>query len=135
MVNEADQPIASAVKLDAHIEGLLHRAFSVLVFNGQGETLLQKRAATKYHSAGLWANSCCGHPRPGESAELAACRRLKEELGIECDLSYGFTFRYRAQVPPDLIENEIDHVFFARFDGLPQANQQEVGEWLSLIHI
>lgn len=133
LVNEKDEALAVSAKLEAHRKGLLHRAFSVLLFNERGQMLLQKRAPGKYHSAGLWANSCCGHPRPQEELGQAAVRRLQEELGIVCDLSHGFTFRYETAVPPDLIENEIDHVFLGHFHGQPALCQAEVSayRWVS----
>src|SRR3989338_5068869 len=95
LVDESDKPVGQAEKLEAHRLGLLHRAFSVFVFDPQGELLLQQRAASKYHAAGLWANTCCGHPRPGEDLVAAAHRRLREELGLSCRLSRAGQLTYR----------------------------------------
>ncbi|MEY3711796.1 MAG: hypothetical protein RL104_579, partial [Bacteroidota bacterium] len=114
LVNTADEPIGRMEKLAAHERGLLHRAFSVFLFNDQGETLLQQRAASKYHSPLLWTNSCCSHQREGESNRQAALRRLREELGISessvTDLREAFHFVYRAEFDNGLIEHELDHV-------------------------
>ena len=128
LVNEKDKPIGVEEKLKAHLEGKLHRCFSILILNSKGEILIQKRAETKYHSPGLWSNTCCSHPRPNEKIIEAAKRRLKEEMGIETVLNEIFKFSYRAKIG-NLIENEIDHVFFGRFDGNPIVNKKEVGDW------
>ena len=116
-------------KIAAHREGLLHRAFSVLVFNSKGELLLQKRAEGKYHSPGLWSNTCCGHPRPGEDIGSAARRRLVEEMGLGCELEPAFTFRYEASMGNGLAESEMDHVFIGSTDDLPSPNADEVSDW------
>lgn len=117
LVDEHDRALGTMEKLEAHKQGLLHRAFSVFLFNNKGETLLQQRAAGKYHSAMQWANACCSHPAPGEAPEAGARRRLREELGVTAPLlSHQFAFTYRAQVG-DLVEHEFDHVFFGRWDG------------------
>lgn len=129
LVDENDRPRGSAGKLEAHLSGELHRAVSVLVFNGRGEILLQRRAAEKYHSAGLWSNTCCGHPRPGERTIAAARRRLQEEMGIDCPLTRAFGFRYRAALAGGLSEHEYDHVFIGRYDGDPSPDPSEVGAW------
>ena len=129
LVDERDREVGSAEKLDAHRQGLLHRAVSVLVFDGQGRTLLQKRAAGKYHSAGRWSNTCCGHPRPGEETLAAARRRLREEMGIDAALAHALTFVYRAEVGGGLIEHEVDHVFLGRFAGEPEPDPAEVEGW------
>jgi isopentenyl-diphosphate delta-isomerase len=126
LVNENDQAIGTMPKLKAHIEGKLHRAFSVFIFNRSGELLLQQRALDKYHSAGKWTNTCCSHPRPGEDLTIAAKRRLKEEMGMECELNPAFSFSYRAELENGLIENEYDHVYFGISDLLPQPNPDEV---------
>jgi isopentenyl-diphosphate delta-isomerase len=115
-------------KLEAHRKGLLHRAFSVLLFNSKGEMLLQKRSANKYHSAGLWTNACCSHPRPGERMEDAVRRRLKEEMGIEMQPEYAYKFLYKVTLG-DLTENEFDHVFVGQFNGAPSPNANEVQNW------
>lgn len=114
-------------KLEAHRRGELHRAVSVFVFDGD-RLLLQKRA-DKYHSSGLWSNSCCSHPLPGESPPDAASRRLFEEMGVRCDLEEAFQFTYRLDVPPDLIEHEYDHVFLGEWSGKPRPDTSEVADW------
>lgn len=129
LVDEADRVLGSAEKMDAHRSGGLHRAFSVFVFDSEGNVLLQKRAVVKYHSGGLWSNTCCGHPRPGETTVGAARRRLFEEMGFTCELLEVFSFVYRAEVGGDLVEHEYDHVFVGTFDGQPTPNAGEVDEW------
>lgn len=129
LVDETDRELGSGDKLAVHRDGRLHRAVSVLVFDGQGRLLLQRRAEAKYHSAGLWSNTCCGHPRPGETAEAAAHRRLREEMGFDCPLEPAFAFRYRADLGNGLQEHEYDHVFVGRFPGAPAPNAAEVAEW------
>ncbi|HEY6218852.1 MAG TPA: isopentenyl-diphosphate Delta-isomerase [Gemmatimonadaceae bacterium] len=129
LVDQNDREIGHAPKLDAHRTGRLHRAVSVFLINRRGQLLLQRRATDKYHSGGLWSNTCCGHPRPGETTSSAAHRRLREEMGIECELSPTFSFKYRAELPPDLVEHEIDHVFVGSFDGDPTPDRNEVSEW------
>jgi len=126
LVDEYDQPIGQMEKMEAHEKGLLHRAFSIFIFNTRGELLLQQRAESKYHSGGLWTNTCCSHPRCGESNKVAAIRRLKEEMGMECELNYGFNFIYKAAFADGLIEHELDHVFFGVSDELPEINKTEV---------
>lgn len=129
LVDEHDNPIGNAPKLPVHQQGLLHRAVSVILWDGEGRFLLQRRAATKYHSPGLWSNTCCGHPRPGESASAAARRRLAAEMGISCEIGPLFTMRYRGGVAGELIENELVHVFGGTFSGVPDPDPSEVGEW------
>jgi len=114
--------------MKAHLQGKLHRAFSIILFNKKGEVLIQKRAKSKYHSAGLWTNTCCSHPRPKEKIDQAAKRRLKEEMGIETDLKKIFSFIYKAKLG-SLVEYEFDHVFFGRFNGKPKPNEKEVEDW------
>ncbi|KQS28505.1 isopentenyl-diphosphate Delta-isomerase [Pedobacter sp. Leaf194] len=126
LVDRSDTAIGQMEKMEAHEKGLLHRAFSVFIFNSKRELLLQQRAAHKYHSAGLWTNTCCSHPRPGELNEAAAMRRLSEEMGMECALSYGFNFTYKATFNDGLIEHELDHVFFGISDDSPVINTEEV---------
>lgn len=116
-------------KMEVHRKGLLHLAFSVLIFNSKGELLLQKRAGHKYHSPSLWTNTCCGHPYPGEELPDAARRRLAEEMGFHCDLTHRFTFHYQAGFPNGLRENEIDHVFFGRYDGPITPDPEEVSDY------
>lgn len=125
LVDERDHETGVMEKLQAHREGRLHRAFSIFIFNDQQEMLLQRRAAGKYHSGGLWSNACCSHPRPGESVLTAAHRRLEEELGFDCELSPAFSFIYRAQLDDGLIEHEFDHVLFGRHSECPTPNPAE----------
>src|SRR6185503_16709121 len=117
LVNEKDEVTGTAEKMEAHEKGLLHRAFSIFVFNSRGEVLMQQRAPGKYHSAGLWTNACCSHPRPGEKTEEAARRRLREELGFETALTEIFDFIYRAEFVNGLAEHEYDHVYVGEYDG------------------
>jgi isopentenyl-diphosphate delta-isomerase len=129
LVDEHDRPIGTARKMDAHRSGQLHRAFSVFVFDASRRLLLQQRAASKYHSGGLWTNTCCSHPRPGEDTAAAAHRRLREEMGIVCELTQVHRFVYRAQIG-DLIEHEVDHVFFGSHDAEPRVDPEEVQDWM-----
>jgi isopentenyl-diphosphate delta-isomerase len=129
LVDEHDREVGSMEKLEAHRKGLLHRAFSILIFNAKGEMLLQQRAESKYHSGGLWTNACCSHPRPGESIEQAAQRKLQQEMGFTCALNGLHTFIYKASLDNDLKENEFDHVLTGYFDGIPQPNHHEVQAW------
>jgi isopentenyl-diphosphate delta-isomerase len=129
LVNEHDVEVGTMEKLEAHEKGLLHRAFSVILVNSKGELLLQKRAAKKYHSASLWTNACCSHPRPGESIEAAAERRLKEELGIHAKPTLAYSFLYKVELENNLIEHELDHVLIGKFDGEPIANPEEIEDW------
>lgn len=129
LVNQNDEPIGIEEKLKAHRLGVLHRAFSIFVLNTSGQLLLQQRALTKYHSGGLWSNSCCGHPRPGETVENAARRRLNEEMGFDSELRELFHFVYDAKLEDGITENEYDHVLIGHFDGVPQANSVEVADW------
>jgi len=127
LVDEQDRETGLMEKLAAHEQGLLHRAFSVFVFNTAGELLLQKRAAGKYHSPGLWTNTCCSHPRAGESTERAAHRRLMEEMGFDCPVHFSFAFRYRAELG-DLVEHEYDHVFVGLTEEKGNPDPEEVAE-------
>lgn len=126
LVDRDDNVVGSEEKIRAHREGKLHRAFSVLVFNESRRLLIQRRAAGKYHSAGLWSNTCCGHPRPGESTLRAASRRLEEEMGFSCELQNAFHMVYRAELDNSLVEYEFDRVFVGRFDGDPKPDPREV---------
>jgi isopentenyl-diphosphate delta-isomerase len=128
-VDEKDNPIGVIEKMKAHSEGILHRAFSVFVFTWDGKFLLQKRAESKYHSASLWTNACCGHPLPGEETLLAATRRLDYEMGMDCHLQHAFHFEYKAYLSNGLVENEVDHVFIGRSDNVPSPNPAEVSDW------
>jgi isopentenyl-diphosphate Delta-isomerase len=116
-------------KMEAHQQPILHRAFSVFIFNSNGEMLLQKRAGHKYHSAGLWTNACCSHPRPGEDTELAAARRLKEELGFSTRLDKIFDFIYKASFANGLHEYEYDHVYTGLYDEIIVPNPAEVSDY------
>lgn len=116
-------------KLEAHKKGVLHRAFSIFLFNSKGEILLQRRAKSKYHSGGLWTNTCCSHPRPGEDSIAAANRRLHEEMQIETPLRKAFDFIYRIPFKNGLIEHELDYVFTGSFDGEPTLNEEEADAW------
>lgn len=129
LVDADDHEIGVMGKMQAHVEGLLHRAFSVIIFNSKGEMLLQKRSLLKYHSAGLWTNACCSHPRKGEETLAAANRRLMEEMGIACALKPLFSFTYKAQFNNGLIEHEYDHVFVGVTDDKPILNALEVASY------
>ena len=129
LVDETDNEIGTMEKLTAHQVAVLHRAISVFLFNDKDEILLQRRASDKYHSGGLWTNTCCSHPYPGEATQAAAYRRLKEEMGVICDLEPVFNFIYKANLDHDLIEHELDHVFIGRFNGIPKPNTDEVMDW------
>jgi isopentenyl-diphosphate Delta-isomerase len=129
LVDSNDVAVGTMEKQQVHVEGLLHRAISVFVFNTKNELLLQQRAAWKYHSALEWTNTCCSHPRPGESVETAAARRLKEEMGIQCTLTRAFAFEYKADLINGLTEHEYDHVFVGVSDAVPVPNGQEVADW------
>ena len=129
LVDEKDTQIGIMEKMAAHIVPRLHRAFSVFIFNSKGELLLQQRAFTKYHSPGLWTNTCCSHPRPGETLEKATSRRLLEEMGMTCDMHEVFTFIYKASVGLGLTEHEFDHVWFGQSDETPVINTDEVASW------
>lgn len=129
LVNEKDEVIGVEEKLKAHLLGALHRAFSIFVFNPNKELLLQKRAITKYHSKGLWSNTCCGHPRYTESIEEASHRRLREEMGFDCEMSEVFDFIYQTKLDNDLFEHEYDHVLVGKFDGNPNPSIDEVDDW------
>jgi isopentenyl-diphosphate delta-isomerase len=129
LVDERDRELGASAKLRAHREGALHRAFSVFVFDDAGRLLLQKRASGKYHSGGLWSNTACGHPRPGEATAAAARRRLREEMGFDCELREAFGFVYRAELENGLVEHEFDHVFVGTYEGDPAPDPSEVEGW------
>lgn len=126
LVDENDNAIGSMEKMAAHEQALLHRAFSVFVFNTGGKMLLQQRSFSKYHSAGLWTNACCSHPRPGEETLIAAQRRLQEELGFVTDLKKIFDFTYKASFDNGLTEHEFDHVYVGYYDDTVMPNPDEV---------
>jgi isopentenyl-diphosphate delta-isomerase len=129
LVDENDVETGLMGKTEAHEKGLLHRAVSVFIVNSDGEWLLQRRALNKYHSAGLWTNTCCSHPLPGESTVDAAKRRLFEEMGLTCDLVPLFNFTYREILENGLIEHELDYVFLGIADDIPVINDLEVAEF------
>ncbi len=135
LVDKQDNIIGSEEKLKAHLHGgRLHRAFSIFVFNNNKALLLQRRALSKYHSGGLWTNTCCSHPTAGEDLDSAVHRRLKEEMGFDCDLKEIFSFIYKADVGGGLTEWEFDHVFFGVYDNNPVLNHEEADDfkWVSL---
>ena len=128
-VDKFDKEIGSIEKMEAHYKGILHRAFSILVFNSNNQLLLQKRSIKKYHSPGLWTNTCCSHPRYGENLQDAIYRRLKEEMGFTCELKEVFSFVYKVELEDNLFENEYDHVFFGIYDGEIVINKDEVDDF------
>lgn len=128
LVNESDHQIGVMEKMEAHEKAILHRAFSVFLFNSKGEMMLQRRALTKYHSAGLWTNACCSHPRPGETELEAAQRRTMEELGIQPQIQHIFSFLYKAAFDNGLTEHEFDHVFIGQWNDDVHLNPEEVAE-------
>ncbi|MDZ4665022.1 MAG: isopentenyl-diphosphate Delta-isomerase [Bacteroidota bacterium] len=137
LVDEHDKPIGTMGKLEAHQKGQLHRAFSVFIFNDKGELLLQKRALSKYHSAGLWTNTCCSHPKPNEETLAAANRRLREEMGLDSLLIHKTSFIYKTPFDNGLTEHEFDHVFIGQSNEDPIINLEEVDsfKWLSLENV
>jgi len=134
LVDRADNVVGTEEKIRAHREGKLHRAFSVFVFDEDRRLLIQRRASSKYHSGGLWSNTCCGHPRPGEPTHTAAARRLVEEMGFSCELRDAFHVVYRAELDNALVEHEVDHVFVGRFAGVLKPDPLEVDatRWIEL---
>jgi isopentenyl-diphosphate Delta-isomerase len=134
LVDEHNNEIGTMEKQEAHTKALLHRAFSVFIFNTKNELLLQQRAFSKYHSGGLWTNTCCSHPRPGENTSDAAHRRLQEEMGFDCELSEKFSFLYQTPFDNGLSEHELDFVFTGVFNGTPHLNPTEVAayRWITL---
>ncbi|MBU3675759.1 MAG: isopentenyl-diphosphate Delta-isomerase [Chitinophagaceae bacterium] len=129
LLDTNDEACGTMEKLQAHREGRLHRAFSVLILNEKGEMLIHQRAFTKYHSGGKWTNACCGHPRPGEDTQQAAERRLMEEMGFTVPLKYLYQFTYKAVLDGGLTEYELDHVFMGVYNDAPQPNPDEVNDW------
>ena len=134
LVDTQDNPNGSMEKLEAHEKGLLHRALSVLIINTKKEILLQRRALGKYHSPGLWTNTCCSHPYPGENPTEAANRRLKEEMGMVAELEFAFKFQYKCDFDNGLIEHELDHVFIGETNDTPHLNTDEAMafKWMSI---
>lgn len=137
LVDEQDNDIGVMEKIKAHQEGLLHRAFSVFIFNHKDELLLQQRSLSKYHSAGLWTNTCCSHPRPNETVKDAANRRLFEEMGMSCDLKIKTNFIYKTSFENGLIEHELDYVLIGSTNQNPHINKEEVEnyKWMSIADI
>ena len=137
LVDQYDRKKGCAPKLEAHQKGQLHRAFLIFIFDHAGALLLQQRAFGKYHSQGLWTNTCCGHPRPGERTKAAAARRLQEEMGITCSLHKVSTLLYREKVSNQLIEHEFDHIFvgISRSDPIANPDEAHAWRWMKLSHI
>ncbi len=137
LVNEQDHPIGEMEKMEAHLKGELHRAFSVFIFNDKDEMLLQQRAVSKYHGGGLWTNACCSHPQFTEQVKDAATERLKFEMGLSCDLVFLFSFIYKIEVENNLIEHELDHVFIGKTNNQPYPNKIEVEnyKWTSVEYL
>lgn len=129
LVNEQDEAIGTMEKMEVHRKAILHRAFSVFLFNSKGEMLLQRRALQKYHSGGLWTNACCSHPFPTETPVSAAMRRMKEELGFTTQVEPAFSFIYKATLDNELTEYEFDHVLVGVYDGELLLNEDEVGDY------
>jgi isopentenyl-diphosphate delta-isomerase len=129
LVNQNDQEIGTMPKMEAHEKAVLHRAFSVFVMNSKGETMLQQRAAKKYHSPLLWTNTCCSHQRLGETNLQAGKRRLQEEMGFQTELKELFSFIYKAPFDNGLTEHELDHVMVGYYEGDPKINPEEVEAW------
>jgi isopentenyl-diphosphate delta-isomerase len=129
LVDSDDNQTGTMEKMEAHRKALLHRAISVFIFNSNGDWLLQRRALDKYHSGGLWTNTCCSHPFPGETVIDAANRRLNEEMGMKCGLKALFSFTYKEALDNELTEYEFDHVIFGISDKLPLINKKEVNDW------
>ena len=129
LVDPDDREVGTQEKMSVHRSGTLHRAFSIFVWDVKGRVILQRRARGKYHSAGLWSNTCCGHPRAGESTLEAAHRRLREEMGFDCPLTERSSFIYKASLDHDLTEHELDHVLSGSFGGVPRPDPVEVEEW------
>tara|TARA_B100000497_G_C7435390_1_gene271470 strand:- start:8 stop:526 length:519 start_codon:yes stop_codon:yes gene_type:complete len=129
LVDVHDKQIGLMPKLEAHEKGVLHRAFSVFIFNNKGELMLQRRALSKYHSPGLWTNTCCSHQRDGESNILAAKRRLNEEMGFVTELIEKTSFVYKANFDNGLTEHELDHIIVGKYNHSPVINSSEVDSW------
>jgi isopentenyl-diphosphate Delta-isomerase len=134
LVDRQDTEIGSEEKLKTHQAGLLHRAFSILIFNSKRELLLQKRADTKYHTPDLWTNTCCSHPRPEEVLDKAVHRRLMEEMGFDCDLSEIFSLIYKVDFGDKLCEHEYNHVFVGTYEGEVNPSPEEVSDfkWVAM---
>jgi isopentenyl-diphosphate delta-isomerase len=129
LVDENDKKIGEGEKMAVHEQGKLHRAFSIFIFNDKNELMLQKRAASKYHSPNLWSNTCCSHPKPAEKTKNAAERRIEEEMGFKCRLEELLSFTYKIGFSNGLIENEHDHIFMGEYNGKPRLNSIEASDW------
>ena len=129
LVDEDDLPLGEMDKLEAHEKGILHRAFSVFIYNEMGQMLIHQRADHKYHGAGLWTNACCSHPQWGEDTKVSALQRLAYEMGLQCDLEFKFSFLYKTEVENNLIEHEFDHVFMGVTGLPPVPNPEEVKDY------
>lgn len=129
LVNENDEQIGLMPKMEAHVKGVLHRAFSIFVFNDDNELMLQQRALDKYHSPGLWTNTCCSHQRAGETNIQAGKRRLREEMGFVVDLQESISFIYKAPFENGLTEHEYDHILIGKYNDTPNINISEVADW------
>ena len=134
LVDKNDKEIGTGEKLKVHKEGKLHRAFSIFIFNSQGQMLIQKRNSNKYHSGGLWSNTCCSHPRAGKALTEEIHERLKQEMGFDTDLKEIFSFIYKVRFDNNLYEHEFDHVYIGRYDNDPKPNPQEAEEckWIPI---
>ncbi|MBI2259489.1 MAG: isopentenyl-diphosphate Delta-isomerase [Flavobacteriia bacterium] len=134
LVDENDNVIGTSNKLEVHQKGLLHRAFSILIFNTKGELLIQKRAVEKYHSKGLWSNTCCSHPIEGENEQNTINKKLKQEMGIVTEVQFAYHFIYKIELDNGLIENELDKVYIGEYEGEIKANPLEVSDfkWIGL---
>ena len=129
LVDKNDNQLGLMEKIEAHEKAVLHRAFSVFILNDNNELLLQRRALSKYHSPGLWTNTCCSHPREGESVINAGIRRLREEMGFETEINNLLSFIYKAEFDNGLTEHELDHVLLGRYNKAPLINKLEVSDW------
>ena len=129
LVDTSDNPIGTMPKMEAHEKAALHRAFSVFIINNEGQLMLQQRALHKYHSPGLWTNTCCSHQRLGETNLEAGARRLQEEMGFETPLEELFSFIYKAPFDNGLTEHELDHILLGYYDAVPEINEEEVASW------
>mgnify|MGYP006137495475 FL=1 len=129
LVDTSDNPIGTMPKMEAHEKAALHRAFSVFIINKEGQLMLQQRALHKYHSPGLWTNTCCSHQRLGETNLEAGARRLQEEMGFDTPLEELFSFIYKAPFDNGLTEHELDHILLGYYDAVPEINEEEVASW------
>jgi len=129
IVDNQDNQIGISDKISVHVKGILHRAFSIMIYNNKNQILLQQRAFNKYHSSGLWTNACCSHPNSEIDFEKQVRKRLQEEIGIDCNLKWCFSFIYKETFENGLTENEFDHVFYGQFEGNPIINENEVADF------